>query len=252
MHDAAGATSRERFMRGFSLLATIGLCLASCSEAKSAGLEQKLQTMAEEGNAEASYHLGMLYNNGIGVPQDPQRAFHYFEAAAKGGDPLGAYKVGCYYAGQFSGVVPLDEGQALRMKLKAAEAGYQLAQLDVGIMYTQQGDHAQALPWFEAAARQGDPQALYNLSVFYKDGLGTAPSRARSYAFFRLAHLASRGSVSPAAQKQLDEIAAPMTEAERAEAERIATEFVTGPSPLTIQAFDGQERAEKLAAVAAS
>ena len=236
-------------MRQFSILAAaVGACLTSSAEAQSSSLVDKLVKVAEAGDPEASYHLGMLYNNGIGVPKDPKRAYRYFKAAADAGDPLGAYKVGCYHAGQFGDVVPLDETQALKMKLKAAEAGYKLGQLDVGIIYARQEDHVRALRWFEAAAKQGDPQALYNLSVYYKDGLGTASSRAKTYAFFRLAHLAGRGSVSPGAQKQLDELKATMSSSERAEAERIAASWITGPTPLTQQAVAGQERAERLAA----
>ncbi len=77
----------------------------------------------------------MLFNNGIGVAQDNRRAFALFQAAAEAGDPLAAYKVGCYHAGQFPGVVPQDEEQALRYKLVAAEAGYSLAQVDVANIY---------------------------------------------------------------------------------------------------------------------
>jgi uncharacterized protein len=235
-------------VRSFKLIIGAAALLAACgASAQSSDLAQRLDGLAKAGSAEAHYHLGMLYNNGIGVKQDPKRAFELFKAAAHGGDPLGAYKVGCYYAGQFEGVVPVDESQALRFKLAAAEAGYDLAQLDVAIIYTRRGDHARALPWFESAAKQGEAQALYNLSVFYKDGLGTSPSPVKTHAFFRLAHLASRGSVSEGAQKQLDEIAGQMSAGEKTEAEQIATTWVTGPTALTRQARAGLERAEAVA-----
>jgi TPR repeat protein len=227
--------------------AVVGLCVASCAQAQSTELAQKLEKAARSGNGEASYHLGMLYNNGIGVAQDAKRAFAHFTQAADAGDPLGAYKVGCYYAGQFEGVVAVDEEQALGHKLKAAEAGYKLAQVDVGIAYARREDYGSALKWFEAAARQGDAQSLYNLSVFYKDGLGAAPSRPKSYAFFRLAHIAARGSVSEGAQKQLDEMAAAMNPQERSEAQRIAASWVTGPTPLTRLAAAGLDRAQAVA-----
>jgi uncharacterized protein len=205
----------------FSPLIAAAVAFASCSaSAESPDLAERLSVLARAGNAEASYHLGMLYNNGTGVARDNDRALALFRAAAEAGDPLGAYKLGCYYAGQF-GVIEPNEDQALRYKLIAAEAGYSLAQLDVAILYYVRGSHVQALRWFEAAARQGQPQALYNLSVMYRDGQGTAPSRARTYAFFRLAHLASRGAIGAAAQQTLDEQLTAMTAAERAEAERI-------------------------------
>jgi TPR repeat protein len=231
-----------------TITAVAGLCLASCAEAQSAELTQKLEKAARSGDSEANYHLGMIYNNGLGVTQDAKRAFAYFKQAAEAGDPLGAYKVGCYYAGQFEGVVAVDQEQALRYKLKAAEAGYKLAQLDVGIIYAQRKDYGPALKWFEAAGKQGDAQSLYNLSVFYKDGLGTASSRPRTHAFFRLAHIAARGNVSDGAQKQLEEMGAAMSPDERAEAERIAASWVTGPTPLTRLAAAGLDRAQAVAA----
>ena len=226
------------------------LCISSCAHAQSPDLARKLTEAAAQGSAEASYHLGMLYNNGIGVEQDAKVAFTHFLKAAEGGDPLGAYKAGCYYAGQFGDAVPADEERALAWKVKAAEAGYKLAQLEVGIAYARRGDHDRALPWFEAASRQGEPQALYNLSFYYKDGLGTAPSRPKSYAFFRLAHLAAKGSVSEAAKKSLEEMARPMSSEERAEADRLASTWITGPTFLTRLAVGGLERAELVARAA--
>jgi TPR repeat protein len=227
--------------------------LIACAPASSGEVQlaRQLETLAGTGHAEANYHLGMLYNNGLGVAQDPKRALRLFEKAAAGGDPLGAYKLGCYYAGQFGDVIKRDETLALKHKLVAAKAGYALAQIDVAIMYHERSDMPEALRWFEAAARQGQPQALYNLSVMYKDGIGTAPSPPRAWAFFRLAHLASRGEISPGAKKSLDEMWAKLNPSERAEAERIDESWITGPSALTRQALSGQERAEALVAAGA-
>jgi len=223
------------------------MAVASCSaSAESSDLAERLSVLAHAGDAGASYHLGMLYNNGVGVAQDNGRALALFRTAAEGGDPLGAYKLGCYYAGQF-GVIEPDEDQALRYKLIAAEAGYSLAQLDVANLYYVRGSYAEALRWFEAASRQGQPQALYNLSVMYRDGQGTGPSRARTYAFFRLAQLASHGVIGAGAQQTPDELLASMTAAERADAERFETGWVTGPTELTRRAQSGMERAEALA-----
>jgi len=227
------------------LVAVLALIGSSSGSAQSPEMAERLAVLARSGNAEASYHLGMLYNNGLGVAQDNARALELFRAAAAGGDPLGAYKVGCYYAGQF-GVIEPDEEQALRYKLVSAEAGYSLAQLDVAIINYSRGNYPQALRWFEAAARQGHAQALYNLSVMYQDGQAGSPSRARTYAFFRLSQLASRGSISSNAQQTLDELWAEMNATERAEAEQIGSRWVTGPTELTRLAMSGLERAETL------
>ncbi|HEY0413821.1 MAG TPA: tetratricopeptide repeat protein [Allosphingosinicella sp.] len=231
------------------IVIALGLALAAAAVpacAQSPHLAEKLAKLAGSGNAEAQYHLGMLYNNGLGVEKDPRRAFALFQKAAAGGDSLGHYKVGCYYDGEFEGVVPPDPAEALRHKLFAAEAGYSLAQLDVAIHYYVANDYAAAFRWFEAAARQEEPQALYNLSVMYKAGLGTAASLPRAWAFFRLAHLASRGRIDPGAQASLDEMWAKLSASERVEAEKVPIGFFTGRTAFTEQALHGLDRAEAL------
>ena len=50
--------------------------------------------------------LGMMHNNGMGKnQQDPKQAFEWFQKSTASGDPLGAYKLGCYYGGQGAGIV---------------------------------------------------------------------------------------------------------------------------------------------------
>ncbi|MEA3042049.1 MAG: uncharacterized protein QOC65_1538 [Sphingomonadales bacterium] len=230
-------------------LAGAALVLSGAACGQSPGLPDRLERLADGGNAEASYHLGMLYNNGIGVPQDPRRAFTLFHAAAEGGDPLGAYKLGCYYAGQFGSVaVAPDDAQALRWKLVAARAGYALAQLDVAIHYARHDRWAESLPWFSAAGRQGEAQALYNLSVLYREGRGTGRSPPHAWATFRLSQLLSRGRLTENAERALAEMWNGMSAAERTEAQRIEASFVTGPTELTRRALNGLDRAEQLAA----
>jgi TPR repeat protein len=229
-------------------LAAIALAAGAVAAAQSPDLAARLERRAAAGHPEAGYHLGMLYNNGIGVPRDPRRAFRHFRAAAAAGDPLAAYKVGCYYAGQFgSEAVAPDPAQALRWKLVAARAGYALAQSDVAVHYLAREEWAAALPWLQAAGRQGDAQALYNLSVLFTEGRGTAPSRPQAWAYFRLSQLAGRGTITANAERALAGMWAPMTAGERAEAQRIAASFVTGPTPLTRRARAGIERAEQVA-----
>jgi hypothetical protein len=230
-------------------LAGAAVALGTPACAQSPDLPQKLERRANAGSAEARYHLGMLYNNGIGVAQDARRAFAHFRASAEAGDPLGAYKLGCYYAGQFgSEAVAPDEAQALRWKLVAARAGYSLAQLDIAIHYARREQWAEARAWFEVAARQGDSQALFALYVIYTEGLGTTASRPQSEAMLRLARLASRRRLHDHAEQELAELAAAMSTSERVEAQRIAASFVTGPTELTRRALRGIERAEEVAA----
>lgn len=236
--------SRRR-IAAILVLALASLAAPGRAVPPAGGLLAGLEALAAKHDAEAEYHLGMLYNNGIEVPKDPARAFTHFMAAAKAGDPLGAYKVGCYQAGQF-GVIARDETLALKYKLIAAEAGYSLAQDDVATLYLVRRDYAHALPWLEAAARQGNSHALYNLSALYNGGLGVPKSPGRAAAFFRLSHLAANGQVSPGAQKSLDDMTRQMSAEERALADGIGPDWISGSTPLTRRAFAGLERAKAL------
>jgi len=136
-------------------------------------LESRLTSMSRSGNGEAAYHLGMVYHLGLaGVAKDAKKAFELFKLAADAGDPLGAYKLGCFYDGQGEGVVKSNAELALRYKLRAAKAGYALAQQDVARHLLDRGDTKGALRWLEAAAAQDDLSALMVLAALHS---GEAP-----------------------------------------------------------------------------
>lgn len=135
-----------------------------------ASLHDLLLVKANSGNAEASYHLGMLYNNGIGVEKSPVKAFAFFKEAAQGGNALGHYKMGCYYGGQFGNIdgIILDAQKAKTHKQIAAEAGYRLAQHDMAAIAFRAGDTEAAVKWAKKAGEQGYIPALSSLLSLYK------------------------------------------------------------------------------------
>ncbi len=81
--------------------------------------------LAELGDVEAQYNLGVLHDEGAGIEQDYTTAATWYR--------------------------------------KAAERGFVDAQTNLGIMYYHgQGvalDHTEAAHWFRQAAQQGDPEA---------------------------------------------------------------------------------------------
>ena len=157
------------FFFSVALLLTPTPSIAAPSE-----LVAKLSVLSDAGNAEAAYHLGMLYHMGLqGVGKDPRKAFGLFKKAAELGDPFGAYKYGCYFDGQSEGLIESDVKLALRWKLVAAEAGYARAQEDVARHLFDEGDEAGALKWLEAAASQGSPMALGLLGGLYAEMMPT-------------------------------------------------------------------------------
>jgi TPR repeat protein len=205
--------------------------------------------MAEHGNPEAQYHLGMMYNNGLGVSKNPQNAFEWFRKAAIAGEPLASYKIGCYYGGQFENVVAIDLSKALEYKLVAATAGYSLAQYDVGIAYYEQEKFDDAVRWWKLAADQGYAMALYNLSVIHKKGVIVPKDMVQAYSYFKLAKLSSEKRINPNAQVALSELKAVMSAAEIEKAERMVSLWRSRPSSLTKKAAAGIEAAKRLAGV---
>jgi hypothetical protein len=193
--------------------------------------------LANKGDAEAQYHVGMMYNNGIGTQKDPRQAFEWFQKSAASNHPLGAYKLGCYYAGQFEGVVPADSNEALKYKLISAKAGYALAQHDVAILYRRQENFEEAVKWWKMASDQGFPGALYNLSGSYFEGKGAPKDLSLAYAYFKLSKVAP--------QKKVNEMAAILSKPELEKAEKLVSEWKPQPTALTLKAKSGVKAAEE-------
>jgi TPR repeat protein len=229
------------FLAGLLLAASISAYADDASNV----LYGKMEEIAQRGNSEAQYHLGMMLNNGIGVTKNPREAYEWFEKSADAGDPLAAYKVGCYLAGQF-GVIPINLEKALKFKLIAAEAGYALAQHDVAIIYFQHKEPDKAIRWWHAAGSQGYSMSLYNLSVLFKEGKSVPADSMRAYSYFKLAQLSSRGSINSNAQSALNQLKKTMSPEELEKAELLVVNWKAQPTLLTTMAADGQKRAKML------
>lgn len=194
--------------------------------------------LANKGDAEAQYHVGMMYNNGIGTRQDRKSAFEWFQKSAASNDPLGAFKLGCYYDGQGAGIVAADSKEALKYKLVAAQAGYALAQHDVANHYSRQGNFEEAVKWWKRASDQGYPDALYSLSGAYYQGKGAPRDPSLAYAYYKLSKVAPR--------KNVDGMAATLSEPERKTAEQLVSQWKPQPTPLTLKAMRGVDAADDL------
>jgi TPR repeat protein len=234
------------------LLLPLALFAACCPPAAAADetVTARLEKLAGERNAEAAYHLGMIYHLGLaGAARDPAKAFVLFKQAAEGGDPLGAYKTGCYYAGQGGSAVAADPALALRYKLIAAEAGYAIAQYDVAQHYLQQGDRDEGLRWLEAAARQGSSPALLALGS-YHSGQPFADARdgAKYYAYTLLSLAGENDETRAFAAELKAMFATGLTPQEIEAGERIIANWRAQPTPLTLRADAGQSAAEALVA----
>ena len=222
----------------FSCLVVLGMH-ANASEA---GTLEMMVTLANKGNAEAQYHVGMMHHNGIGTPRNPTQAFEWFQKSAAAGDPLAAYKLGCYYDGQGAGVVAPNIVEALKYKQVAADAGYALAQNDVAILYAKDGKAAEAIKWWKMASAQGHHLALYNLSAVYAAGQLIPRDPSFAYAYLKLSKRAS--------QNDLDKMVVTLSKPELLKAEKLVSEWSPEPTTLTLKAMSGVRAADELLKVA--
>ncbi len=85
--------------------------------------------LAEEGNAVAQNNLGLMYDNGWGVPQDDKEAARLYRLAAEQGDVDAQYNLGGMY--DKGKGVPQDYKEAERWWRLAAEQGFAIAQYNL-------------------------------------------------------------------------------------------------------------------------
>jgi len=240
-------------MKFITLLLTLLLASITSAATFDQNTLEQVMVLANRGNAEAQYHVGMMHNNGIGgASKDPKLAFDWFLKSASGKDPLGAYKLGCYYAGQFPDAAPLDQQQALDYKLLSAEAGYALAQYDVAVTYYRKADHVAAGKWWKLAAQQGLALATYALSTWYFEGKGGPKDPVLSYAYFKISQLLSRGKLTDTAQAGLDKMAQQMTPDQVQTAEKFVSDWRPNPTDLTLAARNAPARIDALLQAASS
>jgi hypothetical protein len=117
--------------------------------------------LAETGNPRTQYHLGVKFQNGIGLPQDDKEAVKWFQLAAEQGLAKAQYNLGImYFKGR--GVIQHYK-EAVKWYRLAAEQGLAEAQSNLGFMHEKgQGvpqDNAIAHMWFNIASANGNSKS---------------------------------------------------------------------------------------------
>jgi TPR repeat protein len=114
---------------------------------------QLWRPLAQAGNAEAQYRLGVMYAEGRGVAPNDAEAALWFERAAEQGEAMAQYNLGASYA-EGSGVRK-DMATAAKWFRRAADQGVALAQLNLGLLYANGAgvpqDNVEALKWIDLA-----------------------------------------------------------------------------------------------------
>ena len=146
------------------------------------------QPLAEEGNADGQYGMGLLYGNGFGVMMDDAQALHWYGLAAGQGH---------------------------------AEAQVNLAVMHANGWGVSQSDD-EAFKWYSLAAEQGVIQAQMSLGKMYFNGFGAAKDYVQAHKWFNIA--AQLGDFG--APTKLEDVAARMSPEEIAEADQLASTWL--------------------------
>ncbi|HSL03552.1 MAG TPA: tetratricopeptide repeat protein [Nitrospiraceae bacterium] len=160
------------------LLSLVCVLVSACADVEPAvttrGVDEAavnaLRKSAEQGNATAQNRLGLLYNQGQGLPQDPMLAKQWFEKAAEQGDAGAQVNLGTLFLlGQ--GALESDQ-MALFWFRRAAEQQEPLAFAKLGFMYERgrgvPQDFIQAHMWYTLSAAQGEKRALASRDTLAK------------------------------------------------------------------------------------
>lgn len=143
---------------------------------------------------QAMYNLGVCYEMGQGVQQNPEQAFHYYIEAGKLGNSAALYNVAiCYREG--IGVLA-DEHECLKYMSQASDLGIKEAQTFMGNYYGSHDEYDKAAVMFQKAVDQKHSDAEYFLGLCYEHGLGVESNADRAAELF--GNAASSGNAEAA------------------------------------------------------
>lgn len=127
----------------------------------------ELEPLAQKGNSDAQWYMGVMFHDGQGVDKDYAEAVKWFRKAAEQGHVRGEFNLGVMY--RRGNGVKQDNAEAVKWYYKAAERGLAEAQLNLGGMYAEgQGvpqDYVEAYKWLDLAAASGDLTAKKNRDI---------------------------------------------------------------------------------------
>jgi len=144
---------------------------------------------AEQNLALAQFNLGFSYENGDGVAKDWVEAVKWYRKAAEQNLANAQFCLGSCYA--YGVGVVKDEIGAVKWYRKAADQNLADAQFILGFCYANgvgvAKDTVEAVKWYRKAAEQNDADAQYSLGVCYAKGEGVARDYEESYKWMLLA-----------------------------------------------------------------
>jgi TPR repeat protein len=180
--------------------------------------------LAEQGDASAQFHLGLMYGNGNGVARDSGVAMKLFRKAAEQGFLDAQYHLGFKYL--FGMGVPANDAEAIKWLSKAAKQGHAGGEAGLGIIFAtityglDRGKYEDVLPGLHSLAKHGHAEAQAKLGTLYDEGRGVPQDYVQAYIWFSASWLnLSKATQKEVAAENRDGVARKMTAIQMAEAE---------------------------------
>ena len=140
---------------------------------------EMIKKRVEMDDANAIYNLGCDYDEGLcGLPQDRDKAFELFLRAAKLGSDESYKNIGnAYYLGRG---VERDDEKAQHYWELAAIGGNLLARYNLGVLEEREGNMSNALKHYMIAVGCGYDKSLKKIRKFYMNGHATKDDYAKA------------------------------------------------------------------------
>ena len=124
-----------------------------------------LKKKVDSGDIHYANSLGYAYEFGIGTPLNIKEAMKYYEMAAKQNNALGMTNLADLYIQENK----LKKAKPLLLKAAEKEYGYAQYLLAMNFFYYKHENNKEALHWLERAASNDEPEALYQLGLYYSE-----------------------------------------------------------------------------------
>lgn len=181
---------------------------------------------ANQGNGEAQYQLGQLYENSH-LSQNLRTAAKWYEQAAQQGYAKAQARLGRFYAEGMG--VEKNLNEAILWSGKAALQGNADAQYWLGLGYMQgvrvPKNTALGIGWLTRAAAQGHADARLVMARAYQRGEGTPKDSLLAHALNSLAHSNPNAAPILDANQQRDELAKLLSSEQLAASGKLAAEL---------------------------
>ena len=125
-----------------------------------------LKKKVDSGDMHYANSLGYAYEFGIGTSLSIKEAMKYYEMAAKQNNALGMMNLADLYIQEDK----LKKAKPLLVKAAKKEYGYAQYLLAMNFFDLYSENNKGALFWLERAANNDEPEALYQLGVYYSEG----------------------------------------------------------------------------------